>query len=433
MLGLRWYRAEVTPAATIVFDLAKASPAPLRRWLKANVRSVAAVVARAQKPKKRTASLTIFRLGLGRDSIAMLCLLVEGRLTAGGVPLHPEDVDAIVFTDPGAEWSNTYATIPRVQELCSRYGLRFIVQAKPPEEGPEGWRSWVNTREIGSRVVAPWREERAGETIESKAARGYYHARAPIMADYASKGMVVAYKDASCTVNHKIGPNRALMDDLARERFGPDADNARWSAAVRKGLRPPHRVLIGIAADETERLTPCPGPAYEQTFYPLAEAGITKDDEEPILQRHGFGDVKKSGCIMCKFQPIEWYWALSVTDPDRFGEVAAFEANALKTSPNLLLFPKGVPPSNGWNGDPRPAKERARLPIRGAVELWRSLNPRATVEQVLSKAYGCERPTGEPKSNPRCAVPWAEFEQDSARLVTALVAAGHETVTTEAP
>lgn len=430
--------------ATTLLRMHEAASPALRVWLRTHPRVGDVVKAASRAQPRRTRSLTIFRMGLGRDSIAMLCLLVEGRLIAGGEPVLPEDVDAVVFTDPGAEWSSTYALIPRVQELCDQYGIRFIAQRKPPAEGEAGWQQWVSTRTIGSRAEAPWRAEREGESIEDKAARGYYHARAPIMADYASKGMVVAYKDASCTVNHKIGPNRALMDDLARERFGPDAGNASWSAAVRKGTRPPHRVLIGIAADETERLAPCPGPAYEQTFYPLAEMGIAKHDEEPILARHGFAGVHKSGCVMCKFQPIEWYWALSVVDPDKFAEVVAFEANALKTSPNLLLFPRGVPPSNGWAGDPRPAKERPRLPIAASVSLWRSLNPTATVDDVLAKAYACERVDGGKvrdateaarKKNPASvpSVAWRMFARDAATIMAGMQASGHEVATTETP
>jgi hypothetical protein len=433
-------------ALRVAGQLHRASGVSLRAWIEAAKPDVLRRVAAAVRAT-RTRSLTILRLGLGRDSLAMLGLLVEGKLVAGGQPVLPEDVDAVVFTDPGAEWQHSYALIPRVQELCDRYGLRFIAQRKPPEHGAEGWRQWVTTRTIGSRAEAPWRAERPGETIEEKAARGYYHARAPIMADYASKGMVVAYKDASCTVNHKIGPNRALMHDLAVERFGAWAGNAAWSAAVKRGDRPPHRVLIGIAADEEDRLHDCAGPAYERTFYPLAELGVAKADEQPILDRHGFGEAKKSGCVMCKFQPIEWYWALSEVDPAKFEEVAAFEANALRTSPSLLLFPKGVPPSNGWNGDPRPAKERPRLPIREAVALWRELNPHATIDAVLSKAYACERVTGESmraatakaRANPRGAAACDRaalrraFAADAAKLMDGLQAAGHETVLLEAP
>lgn len=339
-------------------------------------------------------SLTVFRMGLGRDSIAMMCLLVEQGILVGGERIHPKDVDAVVFTDTGAEWTNTYALIPRVAKFCEDHGLRFIVLAKPGSDGEKGWKRWLNIRKIGSRDVAPWRDQHGeDETIESKAARGFYATRAPIMADYASRGAVVKFNDASCTVNHKIGPNRGLINDLSVAKYG--LDNRHWSLAVARGDRPPHRVLLGIAADEAERAEAGTdaadprGPAYEHNYYPLIEMGVTKPDEVEILKRHGFDDTKKSGCVMCKFQPIEWYWALRETDPERFAEVVKYEQNALKTSPNLLLFPKGVPASNGWNGDTRPGKERPRLPIAEAVELWHQLNKdrNPTAEQVLAKTY----------------------------------------------
>jgi hypothetical protein len=42
-------------------------------------------------------------MGLGRDSLAMLALLTEGKLVAEGRPLRPAGVDAVVFSDPGFE------------------------------------------------------------------------------------------------------------------------------------------------------------------------------------------------------------------------------------------------------------------------------------------------------------------------------------------
>jgi len=432
----------MNPIHTRTVALIRGSPT-LREWANAHRAQLFNTIGRAHR-QATTRSLTIFRMGLGRDSIAMLCLLVEDGLIVGGRKVVPLDIDAVVFTDPGAEWSNTYALIPRVAEFCERNGLRFIVIAKPAEEGPRGWKSWIATRQLGSRAVAPWRQiGDANETVESRAARGFYQARAPIMADYASRGVIVQYKDTSCTVNHKIGPNRALMNDLSLERFG--IDNRKWSDEVKKHRRPPHRLLLGIAADEAERAGLCPGPLYEATFYPLVEMGVAKAMETAILARHGFDDTKKSGCSMCKFQPIEWYWALSVTDPAKFAEVVAYEANALQTSPNLLLMPKGVLSSNGWDGDPRPAKERPKLPIAASVALWYELNKhrKPTVDEVLAKAYKrCDRADGsivrsvEPdgghggaKANPKvaCVPPPVAFAYDARRIMEVMAADGFET------
>ena len=70
-------------------------------------------------------------MGLGRDSLAMLCLLIEGQLVAEGRLLRPSDVDAVVFSDPGFEWAHTTALLPRVRRLCQIHGLRFLALEKP--------------------------------------------------------------------------------------------------------------------------------------------------------------------------------------------------------------------------------------------------------------------------------------------------------------
>lgn len=314
--------------------------------------------------------LTILRRGLGRDSIAMLCLLFDrGWIAAGGEPVHAKDVDAVVFTDTGAEWPSTYALISRIRAMCAARGIRFVAQMKPPEEQ---WKTHLERRTVGQRGGQPWRLDASG-TIEEKAARGYYHLRAPIMADYSSKGTIVAFSDASCTANHKIAPNRALIDDLSVERFG--LNNRQWSALVAAGRRLPHRVLLGIAADEADRAISGSGPLYEENLYPLVEMGICKSDEAAILRRFFLDGVQKSGCVMCKFAPLSWYWALSEMEPEQFEAVGAYEARALEHNPRLLIFPK------------------RGLPVREAVRQWRIENPDATIDAVLAKDYKrCDRP-----------------------------------------
>lgn len=312
--------------------------------------------------------LTILRCGLGRDSLAMLCLLFEHRLVVDGEILTPGHVDAVVFTDTGAEWPATYALIPRIKAMCAARGLRFIAQMKPPREQ---WQPFLEGRTIGQKGGQPWRQDDEG-TIEEKAARGFYHLRAPIMADYGSKGTIVALSDPSCTANHKIAPNRAMLDDLCHEKFG--VGNREWSQLVKQGRRLPHRMLIGIAADEADRAVDGDGPLYEESRYPLVEMGISKPDEGAILRRFFLEDVHKSGCTMCKFAPLAWYWALSEEEPEQFEAVCAYESKALARNSKLLIFP------------------RSGLPLEQAVAKWRAENPDATIDAVMSKDYKrCDR------------------------------------------
>ncbi len=307
-----------------------------------------------------TQSLTTINLGLGRDSIAMLCLLAEGRLLVDGVALRAEDVDAVVFADTGAEWGHTYALLPRVRELCARLGVRFLNLAKPPADV---WRA--NQRAKGSRETPVWASDEGG-TIEEKAARGHYHLRLPIIDEYLRFGTIAVTVSASCTSNHKVGPIRRCMDDLALERFG--IGNRVWAHQARKGLRPKHRVLIGIASDEADRAIDTGRPYYERPVYPLVDMGISTGDEAAILERHGFGGVYKSGCVMCPYQGAGWFWVLRETDPVRWAEVVAYEARALEKNPKLGGIVGGVP-------------------VAEAVLRWRARNPSATFEDVLAKSY----------------------------------------------
>ena len=340
--------------------------------------ALASVLLSTGVPRERIVTLN---LGLGRDSLAMLGLLAEGRLVAEGRRLGPADIDAVVFADPGAEWSHSLALLPRIRRFCMRHALRFVVIAKP---APETWSAYLvglpAPRTPERRAALDGRPWRASEpaSIEEKAATGWYHLRPPILEDYQSRGTIASRASKDCTINHKVEPIRKLVSDLSLERFG--LDNRAWGAEVRAGRRWPHLALIGIAADEAERavfahpLLGGSGPWYATEAYPLIEAGISKADEQPILSRHGFSDARKSGCYLCPFQPIGWFWALRETDPEGWASVVAYEAAALAENPRMFLVGK--------------------TPIPEAVNAWRARNPNATVEAVLSKDYArsCERP-----------------------------------------
>ena len=193
------------------------------------------------------------------------------------------------------------------------------------------------------------------------------------MDDLQSRATVVSLGKGDCTDNHKIQPIRKFIADVARLLHGVDS-NASWSSKVRAGLRLPHLTLIGIAADETSRLANGGhGPDYVTEAYPLVEMGIAKPDEAAILRRWGLNDVRKSGCFMCPYQPIAWYWALSVTQPDAWARAVHYEDVALAR--NAKMNVTGV----------RIDGVLARLPQ--LVERWRAANPEATVDAVLDKQY----------------------------------------------
>ena len=323
---------------------------------------------------RRFPFLVTLNCGLGRDSIAMLCLLAEHQLVMEGQHIGPADVDAVIFADTGAEWPHTYALLPVVADFCAAMGVRFIHIAKPPEYGERGWRD--NPRAHGDREDPAWVVGSEEWTIAERAASGAYHRRIPIIPEFSRYGKIAVTVNASCTDNHKVQPIRRVMADLCLERFGVDCRS--WGHLVRRGLRERHRVLIGIAADEADRAINTGRPFYEWAVYPLLEAGLTKPAETAILARHGFDmdlPIYKSGCVMCPFQPIGWFWALSVLHPDLFEVVVEYEAAALAKNPAMHLI-------GGRKGQP----------IRLAVAAWRARNRHATIEGVLRKAYqrGCQ-------------------------------------------
>lgn len=216
----------------------------------------------------------------------------------------------------------------------------------------------------------PWRES-APATVEEKAASGWYHLLGDIIDEYESRSTIASRAKKDCTDNHKIQPIRKVLEDLAVERFG--VDHRAWGRLVRSGERRPHLTLIGIAADESKRaidahpLRGGDGPWYVEEAYPLLEMGIAKADEGAVLEECGFADVRKSGCRMCPFQPVGWFWALRETDPPAWSEVVAYEEKALERNPRMFVA-----------GD-------APLPV--VVERWRLKNPDATPQAVLEKSY----------------------------------------------
>lgn len=327
-------------------------------------------------------SLTVIHDGLGRDSRTIACLLAERRLLLDGVLVGPEAVHAAVFADTGAEWPHTYALLPRVRAQWEAMGIPFYHLRKPPASV---WRG--HERPKGSREEPVWRRA-IPATIEERAVSGFYHMRLPIREEYVRHGVIAVTSSASCTDNHKVQPMRRHLSDLSEYLGG--LPNTAHSLAVRQGRAQPHRIVLGFTADEASRAAEplhVKRPAYERLVFPLLAAGISKDDEAPILWRHGWDTdtepIFKSGCFLCPYQPAGWFWVLSVQHPDLWAAVVEYEATALARHPRMHVL--------GSTGRPLPE----------AVAAWRQRNPRATVEDVLRKEYSrCSGPAPHPAQLP---------------------------------
>jgi len=309
-------------------------------------------------------SVVTLNLGVGRDSVTAGCLLIEGKLIIEGKPRGVEDIDCAVFSDTGYEWPHTYDVLPQITELFEQHGINVITLAKPPAAGDFGWGAW---EQQGGSLAGerPWRLQDPN-CIAGRAQAGFYHLRPPILADYMSRGTVVSIGKGDCTDNHKIQPIRKVIEDLADLRFGRPT-NRHWAADVSAGRRPPHKTIIGIAADEASRAEHVSNRVFVTERFPLLEMGVAKPQEAAILARWGLDHVRKSGCMLCPFQPAGWYWAMQDQDPEAWEQLLAYEKAALERNPRMFIT--------------------GRKPLEEFTARWRAQHPRATVEQVLDKTY----------------------------------------------
>jgi hypothetical protein len=467
-------------------SLAQQAPSSLRGYDRAAARRVTDIIEEGDgRGNIATDRLVILNMGLGRDSMAMLALLAEGRLRAEGARVRPRDLDAIVFSDPGLEWDHTYAAIADVDrllaEIQSSSGVRvpFYVLKKPPKAA---WDAYLATmREEWDRGVRgashephrAWRRALGDASIEEKALGGYYHILAPIDVAY-SRGRpspyAIDFGKTACTDGHKVQVIRRFMLDLAKQKFGEGYSSKGWADLVQAGEKAPHVNLLGIAAGEGSEvggprelhmhpLSPHRvkqhaeltrlsrrrarqgyktskldkkikslergGPLYVSEAYPLVEMGIAKEDEQRILERHGLGHIKKSGCVFCHSQPPEWYWVLwekarrgdpwAQTSLDR---IVAYEAASMgyrdsRGQCGKAIFTKkpwqaadpSAPRSGVLRGDDRrglleviPIITERKVEPRIQAHMGRGLGRRAAtdavMEEILRKDYaqGCELP-----------------------------------------
>ena len=69
--------------------------------------------------------IVTLNMGLGRDSLAMLALLIEGQLVVEDRALRPNDIDAVVFSGPDfkrARRASSLASAPLPHALAAPPG-----------------------------------------------------------------------------------------------------------------------------------------------------------------------------------------------------------------------------------------------------------------------------------------------------------------------
>jgi hypothetical protein len=292
--------------------------------------------------------LTIFSTGLGRDSMTILALAEAGQLKLGDWPFNAlEDLDAVVFSDPGHEWPLTYAAGVETAAVCvgrvpfyqlrkpnavdTRHYAEVIYPAARKKVFAERKRrarmseAERKRKNLGLRVevsrlkTSPWLHRKYRSPAQ-KARDGGYHVRLPLLQEYMLLGRSTTRMRAECTVAHKIEPVRALLNDLLLEKYGVTL--AWWGEEVKAGRLEPNRMILGIAYDEPKRVRPWEpekGSVWGvRDVYPLVAAGITKKDESRILAERGWGWVHKSGCMGCHYQNAAWFYMVRELHPAMF-------------------------------------------------------------------------------------------------------------------
>lgn len=193
---------------------------------------------------------TVLCFGAGKDS-SFLCGLEADRAKACAVldismdrlnEVFPSP-EAIVFSDPGAEFAATYENVDKAADI---FGERFhVVSHKETKRGAhirENIHEWVSR--LGIIPLMP-----GGSHVCSK-------------------------------------------------KFKADVMKC-WADALWPGE--PIRWIIGIEADEGHRVFTKPKGEADEFIYPLVELGLNRADLDRLLPDVWEGEVRKSSCVFCPF------------------------------------------------------------------------------------------------------------------------------------
>lgn len=188
---------------------------------------------------------TIMAFGGGLDSTGLLAIHLNRDLACAMLSIDratldaalPE-IDAVVFSDPGAEFEATYQNVEVARQMCQDAGLRFDVV------------------------------RREGQTITQWLAR---NGTVPVMPG----GPHV------CSLRFK----GEVMAEWAADAFA--GQDVTW--------------VIGIEADEGHRVTRFQAAKGTNSIFPLVTLGINRERVAELVRLLWPVDVHKSSCVFCPF------------------------------------------------------------------------------------------------------------------------------------
>lgn len=389
--------------------------------------------------------LVILSSGLGRDSSTMVALMLEGRLPVAGRMLGPSDVDAVVFSDTGYEWSFTYRVMESMIELLRPAGVPFYALETPPEHVWRPWwqkrrkawlqsfaqveaardrgdeakanRLWENLARSSPRGQIPWRTpELLHAPIQVKARSGYYHNEVPLLQRVMERSRPVILRragggrSAECTGKHKIEPIRRFASDLVAKKYpeiqkalkGPYENRGGKSYLKRKdhrghriGATDPLAALKLYAADVKAGRV---GPIQMLVGYAADEMNRVKRGEEGIagapeyvriaiderypLVEAGVGK-KQEGQILSRYG-LDWI--------RKSGCMFCPESPAswfwALSEWDRAFFDRLVDSERQtMRRNPKFTWLGGKKTLPQIVSTWRERNPHATMEEVLDKTY----------------------------------------------
>ena len=125
--------------------------------------------------------------------------------------------------------------------------------------------------------------------------------------------------------------------------------------------------LVGVAADEMERVAPSREP-WCDLAYPSVDAGLKRRDEEALIRAHGWPVPKKSACVYCPYHGDDYWRMLRRDYPHEFARACAAD-EALRRLPKMrgetFVHRSRLPLAQADFGDARDAFGSACAPGAG--------------------------------------------------------------------
>lgn len=205
---------------------------------------------------------TILSFGSGRDSSALLLYHLYVKSL---------DIDAVIFSDTGAERRATYVNLKRFKSLAEKHGIPFYICRHK-----ESIISW--TLRLGVLPLLPTSRQHV------------------------------------CSRKFKAEP----IEKLTKQLYPGERIN----------------FIIGIEAKETRRVkrfTP-PKDSLFTYSYPLIDMDMDRDAVTAFLESYGFKNIPKSACVICPYSSRQEIVALHA-NPKDWQTIQKVEHNFKRTSP----------------------------------------------------------------------------------------------------